>query len=343
MKALYSISTVFFLAAFLMSCQETTAPASSEMAVLNLNSKQFLTATSIPGAIVNGTTLQLTANYTTTETITIPDGYTLDGRGYTITAEDPGGGHFTGAVVTNAGSSAYVKDLTVTAYQLTNACDAGGNRLRGIMFEGASGAITHCTVIGINQGPSGCQEGNAIEVRNAPFDGSHPNTQTVEIAHNNIQDYQKGGIICNGDVNVNIHHNAVGASATQQNLAANSIQLGFGAIGEVKHNRIDGNQWLGASNYVATAILLYLPSDGSVVSLNNISGNSDVGLYAYGENGTYWNNRIFDEGVDGPHGDYGIVNFGSGNNYNNNKIRGFDEPIYGADVGNNKVIPKPHN
>ena len=68
--------------------------------------------------------------------------------------------------------------------------------------------------------------------------------QTVEIAHNDITDYQKTGVVCNGDVDCHIHHNSIGESATQLNLAANSVQIGFGGIGVVEFNRIAGNQWL---------------------------------------------------------------------------------------------------
>lgn len=289
-----------------------------------------------------GSALVLQGDCTTDATITIPDGYTLDGNGYTITAVDPSGDHFRGAVVANEGTTAHVTNLTVTAANLANACDGGADRLRGIMFEGASGSITHSSVVGINQGASGCQEGNAIEVRNAPFDGTHPNTQYVKIAHNDIADYQKTGIVANGDVNVDVHHNDVGASATQANLAANSIQLGYGAQGVVQHNAVDGNQWLGTSNFAASAILIYLADDADV-SQNNVRGNSDAGLYISADGGNYANNRIFDEGPDAPTSDYdfGVLNLGS-NTITNTKVRGFDTPYYEVDEEHNIVIPSPN-
>lgn len=287
-----------------------------------------------------GTQWLLEANCYTDHTVEVPDGYTLDGQGYTITAVDPDGGHFTGAVVANAGDEAYVTNLTITADSLSNVCDAGDDRLRGVMFEGASGAITHTTVVGINQGPSGCQEGNAVEVRNAPYDGTHPGTMMVEIAHNTIEDYQKTGIVANGDVEVSIHHNQVGESATQENLAANSIQLGYGAKGSVVQNRIEGNQWMGTTDWAATAILVY-SADEVEVSNNNIGGNSDIALYAYANGGTYENNRVFDEGSDHPNSgyDYGLGNWGTDNVVTNNKVKGFEFAYDGVDGGKNKTIP----
>ena len=273
----------------------------------------------------------------------IGDGYTLDGAGFTITAVDPAAGHFTGAVVMNAGTAANVMNLTVTASGLANVCDAGADRLRGIMFEGASGVISKSTVTGINQGPSGCQEGNAIEVRNAPFDGTHPNTVTVELSHNVVSDYQKTGIVANGDVEVFVSHTTIGASATQENLAANSLQLGFGATGTVTLNTIEGNQWMGTSNYAASAVLIY-SADGVVFTKNHIRGNSEVGIYVFGNDGMFDKNIVVDEGQDHINADYdyGIGNWGVGNTFTKNKVRGFDDPYDLVDVDGpdkNKVLP----
>jgi len=126
-------------------------------------------------------TMTLNGNCTTTSSIIVPNGFTLDGAGYTITANDPLLGHFTGGVVQNGGASANVTNVTITAVGLADVCDAGAQRLRGILFDGASGSITNVKVLNLNQGPSGCQEGNAIEVRNF---GSSATTNRVTIDGN---------------------------------------------------------------------------------------------------------------------------------------------------------------
>lgn len=61
---------------------------------------------------------------------------------------------------------------TDTAILVPDGFTIDGARLRGILFDGAAGSITHNTVTNINQGASGCQEGNGIEVRNGPFDNT---------------------------------------------------------------------------------------------------------------------------------------------------------------------------
>ena len=110
----------------------------------------------------------LTGDCTTSSTITVPNGWTLNGAGHTITAYDPAGGHFRGAVVANAGAVANVHDVTITGYHLADVCDAGTDALRGILLEGASGVVANNHVVNLRQDGSGCQEGNGIEARNAP-------------------------------------------------------------------------------------------------------------------------------------------------------------------------------
>jgi hypothetical protein len=210
--------------------------------------------------------MKLSADCTTDATILIPNGFTLDGAGHTITAFDPHDGHFLGAVVANEGKSANVKNLRLTANNLIDYCDSSvppDSRLRGIQFKGASGEITNNTVTDINQGAgSSCREGAGIEVRNEPTDGTHPNTQTVEVSHNVVMNYQMVGIVAVGDVNVNIHHNRVSASIAQATVPASGIQLSYHAIGEISGNIITGNWYrqgkaIGQQPWVAAGILLY--------------------------------------------------------------------------------------
>ena len=289
---------------------------------------------------ISGTTMSLDADCTTDATVPIPDGFTLDGQGHSITAVRPNAGHFHGGVVGNSGEVAHVTRLVVQTINLSNACDGGADSLIGISFFGASGSITHNTIQNINQGPSGCQEGNAIDVRNRDdFPPSIPGSVTVEISHNVIEDYQKTGILCLGRADCSIRFNFVGESFTQQNLAANSIQLGPGSTGVVEFNHIAGNQWLGASNWGASAMLLFF-SDSAIVRRNNIGGNSDVGIYVLGPDNVVDNNRVFDGGSS-LHGDWGIIDYEISSVITNNKIRGFTYPTYPV-LDGQVLIPAPH-
>jgi hypothetical protein len=231
--------------------------------------------------VAQGNRLVLQASCTTDATILVPDGKTLDGNGHTITGVDPIGGHFRGAVVANAGARASVVDLTVTVAVLVNACDAGADRLRGILLEGASGRIARNTVVDINQGLSGCQEGNGIEVRNlAP---GAPEVH-VDIHDNVVTGYQKTGIVTNGAVRTTIRGNRVDGLGPVGYIARNGIQVGYGARATVVANVVAGNAYTGAG-WVSGGILVvggpYYGGEytrNTQITLNRVEGN-DVGVY----------------------------------------------------------------
>jgi nitrous oxidase accessory protein NosD len=162
-----------------------------------------------------------------------------------------------------------VRNLTVTASSLNNVCDDGDNRLRGILLDGASGSITGNTVTGINQGASGCQEGNAIEVRNAPFDNTGVD-KVVTVSDNEVSDYQKGGIISNGSVNVTVVDNTVDGVGPVDYIAQNGVQFGFGATGVAESNAISDNFYTGPDLGCG---LLFFEADSVKQKKNTFSGN----------------------------------------------------------------------
>jgi parallel beta-helix repeat protein len=241
----------------------------------------------------SGSTMTLQADCTTDATILIPNGFTLNGNGHTITGIDPPADHFRGAVVRNGGAVAHVRRLGVTVSGLANVCDDGDDRLRGIMFDGASGSIRDSNVHDINQGASGCQEGNAIEVRSAPFDGTHPATKAVTIRDNIVSDYQKTGIIGNGDVTVKVEKNTVTGIGPVNYIAQNGIQIGFGGLGIVRENSVSGNVYTG-SGASSSGILLVTAGIGVRVSDNDVAAN-DVGIWLNGAN----SGKVLDNAVSG--------------------------------------------
>ncbi len=166
------------------------------------------------------------------------------------------------------------------------------------MFERASGSITNNTILNLNQGISGCQEGNGIEVRNAPFDGTHPNTQTVSITGNVVDQYQKSGIISNGDVYVTVENNEVYGLGPINYIAQNGIQLGWNAAGIVKNNVVTGNSYTGGS-WASGGILVYGGADGIELSRNDVDDN-DVGIWVIDADNAYlWRNNVMGSTYDG--------------------------------------------
>jgi hypothetical protein len=217
---------------------------------------------------VTGTTWTLLADCTTDTTISIPTGVTLDGDGHSITAVDPAGDHFRGAVVRNGGETANVTDVEITASGLADVCDGGADRLRGILLDGASGSITTVSVHGVRQGLSGCQEGNAIEARNV--DANAGSRLAVMISDTIVVDYMKNGITTNGNLSATIERNSVMGDGPVGYIAQNGIQVGFGASALVQGNAVSGNFYTGAD--LACGLLIF-DAQGVRQSKNAFSGN----------------------------------------------------------------------
>lgn len=214
-------------------------------------------------------------------------------------------------------------------------CDADPDSLAGVRFDGASGSITGVHILSLNQGPNGCQEGYGIDVLSAPFDGTHPDTKRVLVAGNTVRDYQKSAVSAFGDVQLTLRGNALGASATQADLTANTVVYQAGALGTVSDNLIAGNQNLipgGADGTTGTAVILF-DAPGVRVSNNAIRGNANVGVYVEGSpRTTVASNQVSDDTVDGGvvAEDTGIFvadNSVAGSSVRRNTIRCYDVPV----------------
>lgn len=232
------------------------------MAALALGAAPAAAATNcvfVPAGIT-GTTMLLTNDCFTDQTIFVPNGVTLDGNGHTIEAANPAVGDFNGAVVRNdpAATEIHVTNLRIEGSLTVDQCDAGDDRLRGIMLDRASGTITNTEVVNIRQGQaSGCQEGNAIEARS--FDVTDEATDPrvrVTISDNLVQGYQKTGILANGGVDAVITRNVVIGDGPVTFIAQNGIQVGFGATALISANTISGNNYTPTSFFACGIIVV---------------------------------------------------------------------------------------
>jgi Right handed beta helix region len=197
-------------------------------------------------------TMTLRADCTTDETILVPEGFTLRGRGFTVTAVDPPGAHFLGAVIRNAGSRANVEDVQITASNLVEVCDSPENELRGIELNGASGWITGNVIRDLNQaaGTSGCQEGDGIVAQ------SFGAAINVRIEGNTVDAYQKTGIVVSGNAHAVLRGNATAGFGPVDFIAQNGIQIAFGAEATVERNVVRGNSYTGTAGGVQASGIL---------------------------------------------------------------------------------------
>lgn len=164
----------------------------------------------------------------------------------------------------------------------------GGGTFIGVHFWKSSGSITYCKVTGFRDDPlGGAQDGIGINV-NHVWDVDTP--QTVNIAYNIVEDYQKGGIVVNelGSY-ATIDHNVItgqGPMVSGQ-AAQNGIQIGYGAGGTITYNTISDNNYE-PDSWAACAITL-VGVDGVTITNNDISSGNEVGIdlgddayYGYG-------------------------------------------------------------
>ncbi len=233
-----------------------------------------------------GSTFTLTANCATTEPLTVPDGFTIDGAGFTITATDPPGAEWTGAIVTNAGTSMNIRNLTVTGPQGGfNPSTNCGNVVYGIRFDDAGGTVTNVTVDHIFQQQTGafaaCQTGRAIRADNATA------PRTLDITGTTVRDYQKTGFEARGSVTMNLTGSTAGPPHPLEGLIAqNAVTFVNVTSGRVANNTIHGSsgqapgppQCNNCAPNNGTGVLLFSSSNVTVTS-NAFTGlGTDMGV-----------------------------------------------------------------
>lgn len=199
-----------------------------------------------------GTTITLLADCTVASSFMVPNGFTLDGNGYTLTAT----GTAIKGVVKNAGAVMHVTDLTVTSDGQPNAAGDPEDRLTGVLFVHGGGSVMNTTITNMRPGGvlSGVQTGYGIRV----LDEGSSTRHNVTISGNAISTYNKNGIDVRGNVGATITGNTVtGAGPLGVPLAAqNGIVVGFGASAEATFNTASGNNYTPKS-YVACGVLWY--------------------------------------------------------------------------------------
>jgi hypothetical protein len=236
--------------------------------------------------ITSGSTMALQGDCTTDAPIIVPNGMTHDGAGHRITAIDPPGGHFMGAVLQNGGAVASVINTAIETAGLGDFCQTGPDKLAGILFDGASGSISGNSILSMNKNSrsgalSSCQEGNAIEVMNF---GAAPDRVTVTVGGNTIRNYQKTGIVVNGDVDATVTGNTVIGAGPQRFIGQNGIQIGSGAFASVTSNNVSGNAYTGSETASGGIVVASGPlhksgySFGVEIRANSLAGN-DVGIW----------------------------------------------------------------
>ncbi|MGW4380365.1 right-handed parallel beta-helix repeat-containing protein [Kitasatospora sp. NPDC004531] len=235
----------------------------------------------------SGSTITLTGDCVTTDNLTVPDGFTLDGAGHTITANDTSlANPLLGAVVSNAGATMDVKNLTVQGSYLPRAPgDATTNAAYfGIRFLSASGSVSNVTVTGITRHQT-YNFGQGIMV-----DATSGGPQTVTVTGVRVTDFQKNGLTANGSATMNVTGSTLGppdmtvplpAPPVTGNIAQNSVQY-FNSGGTFTGNTVV-TYTADNSTSSSTGMLLFT-ANNLTVDHNTITGpnGADIGINVTG-------------------------------------------------------------
>jgi Fibronectin type III domain len=175
----------------------------------------------------SGTTESLDGNCLLSETHVVPDGWTLDGNGFTITA-DPAGTFARGVIASESGTGATtpkamnVKHLTIAT--VPNGTD-------GILFDGAQGAVSRVTVQG---GQNGVEADNDI----GAGIGTGLTAPQVKVGRTTIGNYQDAGVYAHGDLKLDVlQADILSPQASTGHIVA-GVYIQSGAHGSVKDSHI---------------------------------------------------------------------------------------------------------
>jgi hypothetical protein len=227
----------------------------------------------------SGSTFTLTANCDTTVQLTVPDGVTVNGGGFTITARDPSPAtSFSGAVLTNdpAGHSMTIENLTIQGMFVFNgSCPP---LQAGIFFNDASGSVTGVTVNGITQ-HSACQVGyGVLSIAEAGV------ARTITVTNSVVTGYNKNGLVARGMTTMNVSASTIGPPdiLAPSFIAQNGVVYGgvggdAGAGGSLINGTVVGDGF-GSSLNESTAVLLFGAKGVTLLGDTITGAGTDVGV-----------------------------------------------------------------
>lgn len=235
---------------------------------------------------IAGLVYTLTSDCQVTTAIDVPDGVTLDGAGYTITAVETPALRYAGLAVLRSavGDASAAAVMNVKNLHIETNFTVGGNsggELYGILMENAGGTIDNVTVDGISHG-NGVQEGKAIMARNLVSP-----VADLTITNSSITRFQKSGLYIKGNIKFDVSGLSVGRGSgpngeANDGIAANGVTILNGAHGSLTDSQVAPNYYKLPADTSATGILIM--DSGKVTLARNIvsSAKGNVGVYVYG-------------------------------------------------------------
>ena len=216
----------------------------------------------------------------TDSAIVIPDGFTLDGQGFKITAIDPPAGNFTGAILTNAGKAAHITNIFLRT-NLADVCNTGLDKVAGIRYINGGGNVLSVNIL-INKGAgtSVCEEGVAVEAIDLPFATTKP-YRKLSVKNSTLNNNQLAAVVGVGNVNIRIEANLI-KNLDGFPVPQRGIELADGAKGYVLTNEILRHRNTAVGGTPSYGI--FLNRSASVTLFTNTLNFNDVAIRATGTN-----------------------------------------------------------
>lgn len=199
--------------------------------------------------------------------------------------------------------------------------------LIGIFYQNASGTLSRVQAVNqaLGAGLGGCQSGLGIFAQSDGIGG----TSALTVSNSYVQNYGKNGITGN-EVGTTLmaNGNVVLGQGPTDGAAENSIQIGFGATGQVTGNTVGDDIWapdvFSDPGDAAAGILIY-DASGITTSTNTVASTQFGIAYVEDTPGAAANGNILSNKVSATHIFDGIDLCNSGNIVQRNIITGSDE------------------
>ncbi len=169
-------------------------------------------------------TSSIAGDCTLDSTYQVPNGWTFDGNGHTITAA----GTVSGAVIESEHGTAGNPPKSMTVGHVTIDATGAGAGADGILFYGAEGSVKDSTIQG---GQNGVEADNSVGAMFGTI------TDQVKVGGTTITGYQHAGVYAHGDLKLNVLLAVIGSPEPASGSVA-GVWMEQGAHGSIKENHI---------------------------------------------------------------------------------------------------------
>jgi hypothetical protein len=196
-----------------------------------------------------------------------------------------------------------IRDLVIRGPYPATGCSGGADTHVGIFSDNSTGLLVQenrvTRIRADDPGLFGCQEGLAVLVGRE----SLASNASAFVVDNAITEYQKGGVVVDGDGSgaFVVRNTIRAADEVRDALAPNGVQISRGAGGVVAGNHISENSFFGDPNAgTGSGMIIFEAGRAEVTAVNNTVVDNDDGYVSIAtrrarvENNTIRRSRIFD-------------------------------------------------